>query len=63
MLWKRRVDNHLFGPIAQRELDARAATGPAMARMGEPRAWASFVEMDPHYYIIGLHCLALFLET
>ena len=32
MLWKRRVDNHLFGPIAQRGNMARVATGPAMAQ-------------------------------
>ena len=60
MLWKRRrADSHLFGPTAQRELGTRAAAGPDRGA----HAHGSFAEMDPHYYIIGLHCLALFLET
>ena len=60
MLWKkRRADSHLFGPTAQRELGTRAAAGPDRGA----HAHGSFAEMYPHYYIIGLHCLALFLET
>ena len=63
MLWKRkRVDSHLFGPTAQHERGARYGWPSNGPYEGAP-ARGSFAEMDPHYYIIGLHCLALFLET